>query len=547
MARKLLTLEDLYAFYSQRNKTIHFSAKDDGDEIVVSLPAQITFEDGSDGATEGLTPVHLKACHTGANVNHCYCDDETTIAALPSFSNRPILAYIFKDDDGNYQFRDHAKHINEDGEVVYDEHPVGVVREACNAHLEWDAEAEKNYVHVDGYIFDEYSKAKEILERDGECSVSVEIAIRDFSYNAKEKLLVFNDFYFEGVTILGVREDGSVVNPGMVGSNIRIADFKRKNNAMFSEEKMMQLLEKIESKLNELTDNSKGKEEPNLEDQNKIVEPETAIEPETATPVEPETSVPAEPDNQPENTEPEAAPVEPTTEPEGEPEGVVEPEGNEPETAEPVAEPVEPAAEPAEPTEPATFSKTFELSHDDIRCGLYGLLEAVESTNNEYYYIEKVFDDYFIYSGMSGLYKQGYSKTETDVAFVGERAHMNAEYLTDEELAIINEMRTNYPTLVEKLAQYEEEPKKLKLLNSPDYALIQENAEYKKLCERDTYFNLSFDEVKAQCEALLNAEAKKIGSNYAANETAQAKYTAKPVAMTSKPTAHGRYGGMFVK
>ena len=56
------------------------------------------------------------------------------------------------------------------------------------------------------------------------------------------------------------------------------------------------------------------------------------------------------------------------------------------------------------------FAKTFELSHDDIRCKLYKLLEAVEKEDDSGTTC-KAYDDYFIYSfGIILYYKQGYVK-----------------------------------------------------------------------------------------------------------------------------------------
>lgn len=166
MAKNYLTLEDLNAFFQTRNRAMHFSAKDDNDEIVVSLKATISFEETENDATEGLTPVRLKACHTLDNANHTYIPREDMTTALPSFANRPILAYIYKDSNGDYQFKSHEKHIDEDGELVYDEVPVGVIRENCNAHLEYDEEAQKEYVVVQGtlassLILKDYKRVKQ--------------------------------------------------------------------------------------------------------------------------------------------------------------------------------------------------------------------------------------------------------------------------------------------------------------------------------------------------------------------------------------------------
>ena len=96
------------------------------------------------------------------------------------------------------------------------------------------------------------------------------------------------------------------------------------------------------------------------------------------------------------------------------------------------------------------FTKSFELSHDDIRSKLYTLLYKVEEDDDDYYYIQKVYDDYFIYGGWDegSCYKQGYIKTDVDVAFEGERIEMFVEYLTAEELTELNNMRNNYSLIL---------------------------------------------------------------------------------------------------
>ena len=97
MTKKLLTPEDLYNFFSDRGRSVHFSAKDVNDEIVVSIKGSVqSFESNEGTHQEGLTPVHLQACHTLDNVNKTFISAETMTAALPSFSNRPILATFTK-------------------------------------------------------------------------------------------------------------------------------------------------------------------------------------------------------------------------------------------------------------------------------------------------------------------------------------------------------------------------------------------------------------------------------------------------------------------
>jgi hypothetical protein len=112
----------------------------------------------------------------------------------------------------------------ENGETVYDEIIVGYLPESCNPHIEFDEEKKKNFVEVDGYIVEKYTKAADILRREGKCQVSVEMAVNEMNYYAQTRILNITDFIFTGVTILGRFEDGTEVQAGMAGSNITIRD-----------------------------------------------------------------------------------------------------------------------------------------------------------------------------------------------------------------------------------------------------------------------------------------------------------------------------------
>lgn len=219
--RKLMTLDDLYSFYSQQAVSTNFSVDMEHPAIAVAVPGRLTYEE--DAQQLGLTPVVLNACHTGKNLNQSRISKETMEEALSSFRNRPILGYIWKDQDGNPQFDSHNMHQEEDGTLVYDEQPIGHIRENSDVHLEYDETEDKYRVIADGFIYDDYTDAVEILKRETQCDVSVELAVLDLSYSAEERVLDINKFVFTGVTILGKDEDtGDKVNPGMEGSNITV-------------------------------------------------------------------------------------------------------------------------------------------------------------------------------------------------------------------------------------------------------------------------------------------------------------------------------------
>lgn len=71
--------------------------------------------------------------------------------ALKSFRDRPILGYIFKDSNGDYQFKGHEMHLNSDNNIIYDEKPVG--HTVGSAKLVYDAEADVDRVNINAVIY----------------------------------------------------------------------------------------------------------------------------------------------------------------------------------------------------------------------------------------------------------------------------------------------------------------------------------------------------------------------------------------------------------
>ena len=92
------------------------------------------------------------------------------------------------------------------------------------------------------------------------------------------------------------------------------------------------------------------------------------------------------------------------------------------------------------------FIKSFELSHSEIRYALYQLLSPTEINDNEWYFIDQVYDDRFEYENWEGtkIYRQGYKKDGDNVSFEGERVQLYQERFTKEEKDALDAMRSNY-------------------------------------------------------------------------------------------------------
>lgn len=567
MAKKrLLYIEDLYDFYSNKYKrSTKFSAEKTGEPLVVQVHGRINFDE-SDKNKDGLLPVHLQSCHTDLNVNGSNIESSVMEAALPSFSNRPILGYIHKvttdeKPEGQWEFYSHNMHEDENGDVVYDEYPIGIIPESCNAQLVYDEEKKKTYCEVDGYIFEEYSKAAEILQREEECSVSVELSIRELSYDAKQKFLNIEDFWFSGVTILGKTPQGNEVKPGMTGSNIKLADFSSKNNSLFEdyESKMVELQARIEnletacfnkeqnSSVRTLSKEGGNKEsmtkfEELLAKYNKTVEDVTfdyselsdeELEAKFAEVFGEDNNTDG--DNSGDNTA-----NEPSNDNEGDGENTTEPEGTTDGDNEGEGQNFE------------NMTKTFEISHDDIRYALYNLLSSYEDADNEWYYITGVYDSYFVYESWDGgkIYGQKYTKENDNVSFDGERYNLHKEYLTDSEYTEIQDMRSNYSSVVEELNTYKSAEvfaDKMTVFDDEAYSEYLDTDEFKALMSEDSVNKYSKEELSEKADATLGKLVKKNKTFSFAGETPQKKHVSRVAFNAEKETedTYRPYGDLF--
>lgn len=567
MAKKrLLYIEDLYDFYSNKYKrSTKFSAEKTGEPLVVQVHGRVNFNE-SDKNKDGLLPVHLQSCHTDLNVNGSNIESSVMEAALPSFSNRPILGYIHKvttdeNPEGQWEFYSHNMHEDENGDVVYDEYPIGIIPESCNAQLVYDEEKKKTYCEVDGYIFEEYSKAAEILQREEECSVSVELSIRELSYDAKQKFLNIEDFWFSGVTILGKTPQGNEVKPGMTGSNIKLADFSSKNNSLFEdyESKMVELQARIEnletacfnkeqsSSVHTLSREGGNKEsmtkfEELLTKYNKTVEDVTfdyselsdeELEAKFAEVFGEDNNTDG--DNSGDNTA-----NEPSNDNEGDGENTTEPEGTTDGDNEGEGQNFE------------NMTKTFEISHDDIRYALYNLLSSYEDADNEWYYITGVYDSYFVYESWDGgkIYGQKYTKDNDNVSFDGERYNLHKEYLTDSEYTEIQDMRSNYSSVVEELNTYKSAEvfaDKMTVFDDEAYSEYLDTDEFKALMSEDSVNKYSKEELSEKADATLGKLVKKNKTFSFAGETPQKRHMSRVAFNAEKETedTYKPYGDLF--
>ena len=540
MSKKYYTLDDLYQFCKNNNFS-YFSAKESGGPIIVQSYGEFDLQKES---AQGLVPVTLQACHTELNRNLSFISEDTMTKALPSFANKPILGYIHQLDDGTYDFYTHnvsyvEDENSEDGmRIEYDERPIGVVPESCNAHLEYDKEKDKTYVVVTGYIYEDYgNRAVDILMANGgKTKVSVEIAVNEMSYNAKEGYLNIDDMYFMGVTCLGKTPDGEVVQEGMEGSNLKLDNFSAKENSMFStdiSDKIVDLLSKIDEKLDNLSNtqfNEEGVEnkmnhfDELLEKYGKTIE-DIDFDYENMTDEELDAKF--------------AELFESTEEVEEKNDDIVVVEE---ENASDVTE------EQDDETKDDVIENhelKYELSHDDIRCALYNLIAAKSEDDYYYTWIAEVYDAKFVYQDCrdSKFYRQKYSKDGDNVALDGDPVEVFSEWLSKEEKDALDALKSDYAALKEFKETYDAaqiKAEKIAVLESAEYADIMESDEFKALIsEMDKY---SVEEIKVKADLLFAASMKK---KFSFDAEVESKPRSVGINFNAKPSKKKPYGKLF--
>ena len=543
---RILTLDDLYRFYVDNNQSTTFSAKTNGSPIVVGINGSFATEEDD---MPGMLKLKLKVCHTETNRNGSHISKENMEKAMPTLKYRPILAHIHELKDGTKDFYAHNMEIveNEDGdsEINYIEKQVGCFTSDL-PWLEYDEEKDKTYVMAYSVIPEEYTDAADIIRRKNGTKVSCELVINELSYNAKEKYLDLTDFYFGGCTLLGCDEEGNEIGEGMLGARADIEDFCRTEPVFVYQDKMIEVLEKLNATLsnfNKESDMKGGNVEMNkfeelLDKYAKTVEDVTfdidglsdeELEAKFAEVFGDNDTEVIATDDDVVTTEDENSDVNADVD----------------------------TIDSDSDNSDEKFVLKYELSHDDIRSALYGLLAA--NSEDEYYYawIIEVYDNKFIYQDYTEnkFYRQGYSKDGDVISLDENKVEVFNEWLSQEERDAINTLKDNYAALEEQYNEikafkdnYDAEVLKAEkdaILSREEYSVLAENEEFKALVTAAEQFTV--DEIKTKAKEIFADHVISTGT-FAAKQDVENKtktigfnFSAKP---NKKKTA---YGGLFDK
>ena len=548
--KKLLTIDDLYSFYLEQNKTCKFSSEESGYQLSVQVPAYFEVSDEEDDTLLFCT---VKLMHSGENRNHSNVTDEALTKAAKGLAYKPILANFmeYTDEETGETLKDFTSHdmvINDDGTATYLEKQVGCFT-ADEPYFKVEEETGHNFLYGICAIPREYTDTCSIIERKNGTKISVELAVNSMEFDASKKVLNLTDVVILGATLLG-KDPKTLkdVGEGMKNARLDIADFSTKNNSIFADYKnqmieLQERLEKLETACfnKDLNNgqNNNAEEGGNNKDMDKFNEllskygktaEDIDFEYEGLTDEELEAKFeevfgekkPEEDDNSDDN----GSDGEPSDEGEGSSDteddtdtGVKEDNacgggsGSAKKKKKNSEEPVE------------DMVRTFTVSHEDIRYALYNLLDTVSMDDNDWYCITSVFDDYFVYESWNGgkIFGQKYTKENDNVAFDGDRYELFREYITADEKAQLDDMRSNYSSIVEELNTYKSAEiyaDKMTVFEDEAYADYLETDEFKALMSDESVNQYSKEELAEKADATLGKLVKKNKTfSFASTET----------------------------
>lgn len=528
--RKIYSLEDLYNLISKDKANYSFNSERTGYQLAVQVPAQ--FEVMKENNDDSLLFCKVKLMHSGENRNHSSVTDNALIKASKTLAYKPVLANFmeYTDEQSGETLKDFTSHdmeLDDDNNIVYIEKQVGCFT-SDDAFFEVEEETGHNFLYGYCAIPRDYTAAASIIERKGGTKISVELGINEMQYNVSSNVLELTDVTITGATLLGKNSVTlNNVEEGMKNARVDLLDFSEENNSLFSSisedehSKLIETLDNLNKTLSSLNINSKtnptiekyekgGNEKTDmtkfdelLKKYNKTVEDITfeyeglsdeeleevfyTTFDESESTSDPILTQSENPNDTDDNTDDETDDST-TDEPDDDTDGTSDYEDKD------------------------TYSKTFELSHEDVRSALYQLLAPIEETLNEYYWIMSVYDDYFIYESCCGnYYKQAYAKENDVIAFNGERQEVFAEFVTADEKAELEDMRANYSSISEKLARYEEAEEiadKMTVFEDQAYSKYLETDEFKKLMDVENVKKFTKDELVEKADAALGKVVK---------------------------------------
>lgn len=452
--------------------------------------------------------LRLRVCHDGESPNHTYFTREIMEDANKTLEYIPLLAHVFMDENGTPIMGAHDMHVEEnrfnpeEGKIIYDEVPIGVVPSLADNNCEIAEFDGRNYTFVDCYVWRDYANyAEEIVEMQKDIKLSMEIDYPEnaLSFDAENNRYNISSYRYRGITLLN-NEYGT----GMAKAMATTGQFD--TDTILT--KMHALMDEISSYLREhdINNSEKGEEEVghlnellaqyNLSIEDLDFEYENLSDEDLDHAFEDYVSRHTETDEDTHNETPDA-----------QDDQTPDQETQDDETEETIEDEPE---EPEQDQEPSEFICSFRISHDDIRYSLQSLLNEI-CDDSHFYFVESVFDKYFYYCDYyaDSAYKQSYKIRKNIVSFDGEPEKVYREFVTQSERDELETMRQNYSGLVEFRDKHISLEKK-ELFASEDYSIIANQQEFTELVSGSD--DLTVEQCREKADTILGRYTRKLGT-----------------------------------
>lgn len=431
-----------------------------------------------------------------------------------SWKNAAVLANVIEIVDENGEvtldYGGHDKHIEEDvfwdgqnpdeqNRIIYDERVVGIIPETND--FEVVKRGDYYDIYLTGYIYRDYGNyVADILEqRGGEVDVSSELIFDDLVQSrdpeTKKSIITVQSFRATGITLLGKHK-----TPAM--PNAKAVNFSQEVNEIMQELKQV-LDNTVQTEKSEKKGGKKELAIKKIEDDSAPVVVEDNTTEQNGAETESANS------NETENSEVETS------------ETNTDSDQNNNATSETDTDSEQNNDAPSEAVDFSVVKgkHKFDVSLSDVERMIVKKVDETYSDENTWSWSEVFVDPKYVVihetkydtnadKAEHNTYKQYYDVTDGVVVLLGERVVVHAAWLTDEEQKTIDEMRNNYDSIVDRLAQFEAEPKKMEILTSGDYAMCFDTDEFKSLLEQKNHFNLSVEEVTSKANDILLSCAK---------------------------------------
>lgn len=201
----------------------------------------------------------------------------------------------------------------------------------------------------------------------------------------------------------------------------------------------------------------------------------------------------------------------------------------------------------------------FKTSLNDIQYALTTLVNDTYSESDGTYYSCIVYDDCVVmvdyWTGTA--YRQSYKVRKGVYSLTGDRVAVRAVYLTADEEAEVDKMKTNYSLYEKELNEYhnaEAKVEKQTIITKPEFSLLAGNSEdydnlVNEINDDKLHLNYTIEDVQQKCDAYLLAYVKAGNQinfeNKNTTETTKTNMFRLPTQNTKKPKS--RYGNLFSK